>query len=256
MNLGRVKNALQVISAGYAVWAGQLLFRSSEDNREGYELYRRLFTTNLKTGMEVLEVGYDDGENNEFYPSGVSLTGLDPKFSDKSKRENSFAKLSEKLAKNGSRLKTLTNGACEALPFPSGSFDAVVSTKVLCTVVDPAKSIEEISRVLKPGGVYICVEHILADDDGVDIGTTPSLHSDRKATPAVRKDVILSTQQKMFNPLQVKLADGCHLNRRTDLLLKYSVGNGKPFKELLQLKYADFGSQWPISRQIFVALKK
>ena len=43
-------------------------------------------------------------------------------------------------------------GACEALPFPSASFDTVLSHEVLEHVVDDAASLAEIARVLRPGG--------------------------------------------------------------------------------------------------------
>jgi SAM-dependent methyltransferase len=49
------------------------------------------------------------------------------------------------------------------LPFPDAHFDAVVSCLVLCTVADPARSLAEIRRVLKPGGELRLLEHVAAE---------------------------------------------------------------------------------------------
>jgi SAM-dependent methyltransferase len=53
----------------------------------------------------------------------------------------------------------------EDLPFPDGSFDAVVSTMVLCTVPDPAAAMAEIRRLLRPDGRLLFIEHVRADDE-------------------------------------------------------------------------------------------
>lgn len=48
---------------------------------------------------------------------------------------------------------TVINGVCEHLPFRSGSFDAILSHEVLEHVQDDRLSVEEMVRLLKPGGV-------------------------------------------------------------------------------------------------------
>lgn len=49
----------------------------------------------------------------------------------------------------------LAEGSVTALPFPAGSFDAVVSADVLYHLDDDATAVAESFRVLRPGGVLI-----------------------------------------------------------------------------------------------------
>jgi demethylmenaquinone methyltransferase/2-methoxy-6-polyprenyl-1,4-benzoquinol methylase len=52
----------------------------------------------------------------------------------------------------------LVQGRAEHLPFPDGTFDAVVFTYLLRYVEDPDATIRELSRVLKPGGQLLSLE--------------------------------------------------------------------------------------------------
>jgi SAM-dependent methyltransferase len=49
----------------------------------------------------------------------------------------------------------LINGACERLPFQAGSFDVILSHEVLEHVRDDRRSVEEMVRVLIPGGIIV-----------------------------------------------------------------------------------------------------
>lgn len=66
------------------------------------------------------------------------ITGLDIEF--------------ERLQTAKTRNDKILNGAGEALPFPGKSFDLILSHEVLEHVEDDQKTINEIVRVLKPGG--------------------------------------------------------------------------------------------------------
>ena len=48
------------------------------------------------------------------------------------------------------------------LGFANQSFDAVVVTLVLCAVAEPKTALEEMRRVLKPGGQLLLIEHVLS----------------------------------------------------------------------------------------------
>jgi SAM-dependent methyltransferase len=57
----------------------------------------------------------------------------------------------------------VVDAPAEALPFEDESFDAVVSTMVLCTVGDAQAAVREVRRVLRPGGTLLFIEHVRAD---------------------------------------------------------------------------------------------
>lgn len=50
----------------------------------------------------------------------------------------------------------------EQLDLPSESVDFVFSSLVLCLVDQPEQVIAEVRRVLRPGGRFVCVEHVEA----------------------------------------------------------------------------------------------
>ena len=55
----------------------------------------------------------------------------------------------------------------DGLPFASASFDTVVATLVLCTVPDPVQTLEDVHRVLRPGGRLLFLEHVRSIDPSV-----------------------------------------------------------------------------------------
>jgi SAM-dependent methyltransferase len=52
----------------------------------------------------------------------------------------------------------------EDLPFEDASFDVVVSTLVLCGVADQPRALRQISRVLRPGGRLLFMEHVRSEE--------------------------------------------------------------------------------------------
>ena len=53
---------------------------------------------------------------------------------------------------------SLVSGQAERLPFPDGSFDALTFTYLLRYVADPAATIAELARVVRPGGTVASLE--------------------------------------------------------------------------------------------------
>jgi ubiquinone/menaquinone biosynthesis C-methylase UbiE len=62
--------------------------------------------------------------------------------------------------KQGVEVVRLIQGEAESIPAPAASFDVVVSTLVLCSVRDPVAVLNEVHRVLRPGGKYCFIEHV------------------------------------------------------------------------------------------------
>lgn len=94
----------------------------------------------LEPGATVLDAGCGSGRLAEW--SEADVTGVD--FSGSVLR--SAAKRSRKLAQSD---------LCGRVPFAAGTFDVVVSLNVLYAVPDPAAALQELARVLKPGGQLI-----------------------------------------------------------------------------------------------------
>jgi ubiquinone/menaquinone biosynthesis C-methylase UbiE len=101
---------------------------------------------------DVLEVGAGTGINLEHYPDGARLVLLEP---DPHMRR----RLEERLVSSGRRAEIVAAPA-ETLPFSDASFDAVVSTLVLCSVGDLERALLEIRRVLRPDGRLALIEHV------------------------------------------------------------------------------------------------
>jgi ubiquinone/menaquinone biosynthesis C-methylase UbiE len=102
----------------------------------------------------VLEIGAGDGANFASLHPHVSWIGLEP--SDARRRQ-----LAQKAARHGHHAAPLAAPA-EQIPLPDASVDAVLATTVLCSVDDPGRVFDEVTRVLVPGGSLVLAEHVAA----------------------------------------------------------------------------------------------
>lgn len=96
--------------------------------------------------LNILEIGVGKGENFSFYPKGTNLTCLDP-------HPHHDGHLQKNLEESGGNVKLvrfLHNFAEDMSDVENDTFDAVVCTFVMCTVRDPAATLAEVRRVLKP----------------------------------------------------------------------------------------------------------
>jgi len=112
-----------------------------------YGYFRKLLQRLPIPGETVLDVGCGGGFlAEEFARDGYRVTGIDP-----SPRSISAAR---KHASESSLDIRYEVGHGEDIPFPDGSFDIVACCDVLEHVDDLSKVIREVSRLLKPGGVF------------------------------------------------------------------------------------------------------
>jgi ubiquinone/menaquinone biosynthesis C-methylase UbiE len=96
----------------------------------------------------VLEVGCGTGRNLPLYPRQARVVALDPDLG------------SLRVARRRAPGWPLLAARAEALPFPDGTFDTVVSALVFCSVDAPVRGLEEVRRVLAPGGELRMLEHV------------------------------------------------------------------------------------------------
>jgi ubiquinone/menaquinone biosynthesis C-methylase UbiE len=105
----------------------------------------------------VLEIGGGTGANLQHYgPEIEALTVTEP--------EPPMLKRLEKKARVEAPNATIVRAPAEDLPFEDGSFDTAVSTLVLCGVDDQRRALQELRRVLRPGGRLLFIEHVRSDD--------------------------------------------------------------------------------------------
>lgn len=102
---------------------------------------------------KVLEIGVGTGANIPFYPPSACVIAID-------ESTDMLAVAAHQTAALG-RAVHLSQMNVESLALPSGCFDTVVATLVLCSVVDQIRALEELWRVLhKPGGQLLLLEHM------------------------------------------------------------------------------------------------
>jgi ubiquinone/menaquinone biosynthesis C-methylase UbiE len=137
----------------------------------------------------VVEIGFGSGHNVPHYPSEVEMVlAVEP------------ARLARRLAADRVEASAVPvehvglDG--QDIPLDDGSCDAALFTFTLCTVPDPTKALAEIHRVLRPGGTVHFLEHGLSPDPDV------------------------ARWQHRLDPVQKRLADGCHLTRDAPTLVE------------------------------------
>ena len=120
--------------------------------RERYERYAPWMKSALGferfAGKTVLEVGFGLGTDHmAFARSGARCYGVDltPAHVDATRRRLRLENLPVRIAR----------GDAEVLPFADSSFDAVYSFGVLHHTPDTGSAVEEVRRVLRPGGEAI-----------------------------------------------------------------------------------------------------
>ena len=137
---------------------------------------------------EVLEIGFGSGLNLPHLPPTVTrLLAVDPHVVGQRLAAPRMAESSVDVDVVG------LDG--QHLPLADASVDAALCTFTLCTIPDAHLALEEVRRVLRPGGALHLLEHGLSPDPRV------------------------ARWQHRLTPLQRRVSGGCHLDRPIDRLL-------------------------------------
>ena len=136
----------------------------------------------------LIEIGFGSGLNVEAYPPEVTaVDAVEP--SDEGWR------LSEERRATAAVPIQRAGLDGERLDLPDATYDGALSTFVLCTIPDVETALVEVRRVLRPGGTFHVLEHGLSPDPRVVLW------------------------QHRMEPMQKRLAGGCHLTRDMPALL-------------------------------------
>jgi len=110
--------------------------------------WRRFLVSRIPAGAHVLDVATGTGAvARELLGHGCTVVGLDQS--------------PDMLAEAGRRLPAgveLVEASAERLPFADESFDALTFTYLLRYVDDPAATLRELTRVVRPGGTVASLE--------------------------------------------------------------------------------------------------
>nr|XP_045009619.1 methyltransferase-like protein 7A [Jaculus jaculus] len=164
--------------------------------------------------LSLLEVGCGTGANFKFYPSGCTVTCVDPnpnfeKFLFKSIAESRHLQFERFVVAAGEDMHQVADG----------SVDVVVCTLVLCSVESPEQILREVLRVLRPGGAFYFMEHVAAD-----------------------RSTWNYFWQQVLDPVWYLVFDGCNLTRKSWKVLE-QAGFSK-----LKLQHIQAPLSWALVR--------
>jgi phosphatidylethanolamine/phosphatidyl-N-methylethanolamine N-methyltransferase len=106
----------------------------------------------IRTGDRVLEVGVGTGINATLYPRDCAVTGIDLS-------DSMLEKARERVARKGITNVRLLEMDAADIRFADGSFDIVYAPYLISVVPDPVAVAREMSRVCRPGGKIIFLNH-------------------------------------------------------------------------------------------------
>lgn len=136
----------------------------------------------------VVEIGFGSGTNIPYYPPEVErVYAVDPALVGRKLAAKRLAASSVPVEFVG------LDGA--ALPLEDASVDNALSTWTLCTIPDVEAALQEVRRVVRPGGHLVFLEHGLSADPKV------------------------AHRQHRFNHIQQRFAGGCNLDRDFEALI-------------------------------------
>jgi phosphatidylethanolamine/phosphatidyl-N-methylethanolamine N-methyltransferase len=114
----------------------------------------------IAPGSRVLEIGVGTGLSLDAYPRHCQVTGIDL-------APDMLEKAQERIDRNGWRHVTLEQGDALALRFPDDTFDYVMAFHVVSVVPDARRLMDEATRVCRPGGRIVVINHFRSENQRV-----------------------------------------------------------------------------------------
>ena len=164
------------------------------------ELYRRQaddLTAGLPDGAEVLEVAPGPGYLAiEMARAGrVHVVGLDA--------SATFVELATAAARESGVGLEFRVGDAADMPFDAGSFDLVISQAAFKNFARPARALEEIHRVLRPGGRAV-IQDMSRDASSSDIALEVKGMGLGRGGAGVTKLILARLRRRAYSPAQFK----------------------------------------------------
>lgn len=163
---------------------------------------------------EIVEIGPGTGANMRYLQRGTTVIAVEP-------NKHMHKRLEKQARKYGIHLE-IKSLQGEQIDLPDHSYEMVICTLVLCTVQDPTACLNEVKRILKPGGKFVFIEHV-----------------------AAKRGSFMSSLQRMVHGPWFWFFEGCSVCRDTKSLLS-KVG----FSKLQLDEYNLYSAFIPITPQI------
>jgi SAM-dependent methyltransferase len=107
----------------------------------------------VEPGDRVLDLGCGFGRHAfELFRRGADVVAYDHSLDELRQVATMFYAMSTSGEAAAGASATVVRGDVLSLPFPDGSFDAVIASEVLEHIPDDRRAMAEITRVVKPGG--------------------------------------------------------------------------------------------------------
>lgn len=163
-------------------WNESVVPRLVDASLKGREIGEMRGQTCAGLSGRLLEIGFGGGLNVRWYPPAVrSVSAVEPSEVGWELSARRRARATVPIVREG------LDGQDIALP--DDSHDSALVTFSLCTIPDPVRALHEVGRIVRPGGAVHFLEHGLSPDASV------------------------ARWQHRIDPVQSRLAGGCHLSR-------------------------------------------